>query len=420
MIKQFIKSSFAKNVSVLASGTIIGQAAPILFSPILSRLFSPTEFGSLAIFLAISSFISNVSMFRYEFAVVLPKKDRDALHIVSLSISILLFVTLLTGCFIYLFRFNICTIFNEPQLVNWLLLVPFYIFIQGIWRLLNYWSTRKGNFKDIAIGNILRTYGNSIVSVGLGVLSLGKNVGLILGTVIGQLFETTFLLFQRGKILRVAIKNIKRVYLKEYAIRYRRFLLIDTPHVIIDNINNQGSPFIIAYYFSKQSLGYYSFMMRILRLPVALIGSSISQVLYRTIAHSYANGESISNKVKKITFVLFLFSIIPSFILFFFAPNLFAFVFGEEWRIAGEYASILSLYMCTHFVVSSLSFVPYVIGRMKFDFIFSTICNLLFVLLLIASSAFGNDFSVGLWLINIVISSLYMGYIIWILRIVKQ
>lgn len=420
MIKQFIKSSFAKNVSVLASGTIIGQAAPILFSPILSRLFSPAEFGTLAIFLAISSFISNVSMFRYEFAVVLPKKDRDALHIVSLSISILLFVTLLTGCFICLFRFNICKIFNEPQLVNWLLLVPFYIFIQGIWRLLNYWSTRKGNFKDIAIGNVLRTYRNSIVSVGLGVLALGKNVGLILGTVIGQLFETTFLLFQRGKILRVAIKNIKRVYLKEYAIRYKRFLLIDTPHVIIDNINNQGSPFIIAYYFSKQSLGYYSFMMRILRLPVALIGSSISQVLYRTIAHSYANEENISSKVKKITFVLFLFSVIPSLILFFFAPKLFAFVFGEEWRIAGEYASILSLYMCTHFVVSSLSFVPYVIGRMKFDFIFSTICNLLFVLLLIASSAFGNDFSVGLWLINIVISSLYMGYIIWILRIVKQ
>ena len=420
MIKQFIKSSFAKNVSVLASGTIIGQAAPILFSPILSRLFSPAEFGTLAIFLAISSFISNVSMFRYEFAVVLPKKDRDALHIVSLSISILLFVTLLTGCFICLFRFNICKIFNEPQLVNWLLLVPFYIFIQGIWRLLNYWSTRKGNFKDIAIVNVLRTYGNSIVSVGLGVLALGKNVGLILGTVIGQLFETTFLLFQRGKILRVAIKNIKRVYLKEYAIRYKRFLLIDTPHVIIDNINNQGSPFIIAYYFSKQSLGYYSFMMRILRLPVALIGSSISQVLYRTIAHSYANEENISSKVKKITFVLFLFSVIPSLILFFFAPKLFAFVFGEEWRIAGEYASILSLYMCTHFVVSSLSFVPYVIGRMKFDFIFSTICNLLFVLLLIASSAFGNDFSVGLWLINIVISSLYMGYIIWILRIVKQ
>lgn len=419
MIRQFIKSSFAKNVSVLASGTIIGQAAPILFSPILSRLFSPQEFGSLAIFLAIASFISNVSMFRYEFAIVLPKKDRDALHVVSLSISILFLVTLLTSCFLGLFRFKICNFFNEPQLVNWLLLIPLYIFIQGVWRLLNYWSTRKGNFKDIAIGNILRTYGNSIISVGLGVLSLGKNVGLILGTVIGQLFETTFLLFQRGKIIKVAIKNIKKVYLKEYAMKYKRFLFIDTPHVIIDNINNQGSPFIIAYYFSKQSLGYYSFMMRILRLPVALIGSSISQVLYRTIAHSHANGENIGKKVKKITFVLFLFSFIPSLILFFFAPSLFAFVFGDEWRIAGEYASILSLYMCTHFVVSSLSFVPYVIGQMKFDFIFSTICNLLFVILLATSSAFGNDFSVGLWLINIIISSFYIGYIIWILRIVK-
>ena len=108
MIKQFIKSSFAKNVSVLASGTIIGQAAPILFSPILSRLFSPAEFGTLAIFLSyIIILYLMCQCLDMKFAVVLPKKDRDALHIVSLSISILLFVTLLTGCFICLFRFNI-------------------------------------------------------------------------------------------------------------------------------------------------------------------------------------------------------------------------------------------------------------------------------------------------------------------------
>ena len=39
------KSEFAKNVLTLMTGTTIAQAIPIAISPILTRLYTPEDFG---------------------------------------------------------------------------------------------------------------------------------------------------------------------------------------------------------------------------------------------------------------------------------------------------------------------------------------------------------------------------------------
>ncbi|MBC7345458.1 MAG: lipopolysaccharide biosynthesis protein, partial [Clostridia bacterium] len=44
------KSSFARNVAVLAGGTAVGQAIVVLASPILTRLYTPGDFGVLAVY----------------------------------------------------------------------------------------------------------------------------------------------------------------------------------------------------------------------------------------------------------------------------------------------------------------------------------------------------------------------------------
>jgi lipopolysaccharide exporter len=407
-------------VAVLASGTTISQVAPILFSPILSRIFNPEDFATLAIFLAVATFISNISMFRYEFAIVLPKTDREAVNIVALSLFLLGFTTVVAMGLLLLCRGYICKVFNEPRLYNWMLVIPLFVFIQGITRIINYWSTRKKKFKSVAIGNVIRNYSNSGISVLVGFEKLINSGGLIIGSLIGQLFETIYLLTRSGQVLKIAMKQFKAELFKLYAIRYKNFLLIDTPHIIIDNLNNQGSPFIIAYFFSKQTLGFYSFMMRILRLPVSLVGSAISQVFYRTIAESYMRGECIYASVKKIVVRMSVIGAIPALLLLFFARTFFSFVFGKEWAIAGEYASLLSLYMFSHFIVSCLSFVPYVVGRMKFDFIYSTICNFLFVSLIVLSAIFFDNFKMALVAISILISILYWIYIFWILKVSRR
>ena len=49
-----------------------------LLLPILTRFFSPTDFGVLAVYMAIVQLLAISLTFRLEMAVVLPKKDLDA------------------------------------------------------------------------------------------------------------------------------------------------------------------------------------------------------------------------------------------------------------------------------------------------------------------------------------------------------
>jgi len=75
LLEKFItksKSDFKKNVLTLMAGTTIAQAIPIAISPILTRLYTPEEFGLFALFLAIVSIFGVVATMRYEMAIVQP------------------------------------------------------------------------------------------------------------------------------------------------------------------------------------------------------------------------------------------------------------------------------------------------------------------------------------------------------------
>ena len=80
------RSEFVRNVLTLITGTTIAQAIPIAIGPILTRIYTPEEFGLYGIFIAIVSIVSVVATARYELAIIQPKLDKDVNHLVALSI----------------------------------------------------------------------------------------------------------------------------------------------------------------------------------------------------------------------------------------------------------------------------------------------------------------------------------------------
>ena len=82
MIKRFLpKSTYAKNVLTLMTGTGLAQAIPIAISPILTRIYTPEEFGVFALYMAIASILTVLVTGRYEMAILLPKKDPDLIFL---------------------------------------------------------------------------------------------------------------------------------------------------------------------------------------------------------------------------------------------------------------------------------------------------------------------------------------------------
>jgi O-antigen/teichoic acid export membrane protein len=84
---------FLRNVSIMLGGTAGGQLVSVLLSPVLTRLYSPEQFGILSVYLAVLSILVVVASLRYELTLPLAESDEDAMNIVAVCACVLVVVT---------------------------------------------------------------------------------------------------------------------------------------------------------------------------------------------------------------------------------------------------------------------------------------------------------------------------------------
>lgn len=100
-IKALLKGRFARSVTVLAGGAVLGQAITVLVSPILTRLYSPEDFGVFGVYASILGIVTVIASLRYEYALPLPEDDAIAANILALCFLLLLGMTGLIALLVY-------------------------------------------------------------------------------------------------------------------------------------------------------------------------------------------------------------------------------------------------------------------------------------------------------------------------------
>ncbi len=367
MIKKLIpKTEFSKNVANVVGGTLLSQIITIALSPVLSRIYSPEDFGLYSIFINLAATTAVVSTFRYEFAVMLPQKDEEAMNVVSLSFLI----TFIYSIFIFLL-FQLCGgvllsfIHSEPiePYLSW---VALYVFFFGCMGTLNYWLSRMKKFRQLSYGKVAQSACTALFSILFFILGF-QHGGLIVGAVIGQVsIGALYLVFFRADWLRLkaAVSWIK---MKELFYRYIHFLTFNTPHSLL----NVGQDLIVAslvnYYFGSEAAGFFFLSYRILKLPAGIISAATGQVFYQRVSELYPDADAMQHQIMKVYKKLFLYSIPIFGIVLLAGPYLFSFVFGSEWREAGVYSQILSPTLMLAFILGPVSVIAVVVKMQHYN-----------------------------------------------------
>ena len=68
----------------------------MLISPILARIYSPESFAYFGVYMSILAILTVFVTGKYELAIMLPKKDRDALNVFALSVMITIIISMVT------------------------------------------------------------------------------------------------------------------------------------------------------------------------------------------------------------------------------------------------------------------------------------------------------------------------------------
>lgn len=375
--KKSFKSDFAKNVLTLFSGSTISQIIPFLVAPILTRMYAPEHFGEMGVILSIAGIFSIVATFQYESAIMLPKKDEDAFNILALAVFITIFISFLSWIITKCFSGFISTILKIDSIEKWTFIIPVFVFLTGLFNALNIWTSRKKQYKRLAIRQIAQSTTGAGTKLSLGWLKY-INSGLIWGTIVGQLTSTGVLAIKTIQDSKYLFKSINFKSIKKNALTYQNFPKYTMWQGFLDLVNASGVVFILSSFYGVAVVGFYTFTLGMLQKPTKMIGSAVSQVFYQNASEKVANNKLIYTDVLRLLKNLAIIGAIIFLPFLIAGPKIFSFVFGEKWLEAGRIAQIISPWLFFRFIGSPLTNVAMIKNKQKEFLYISMGMNIIF------------------------------------------
>lgn len=387
MINNRINNSpFVKNVLTLAGGTGFAQAISIFTAPIVTRIYTPSDYGILGLYMMVTGIVGSFATMQYHNVVIIEKDEDDAKYAMELIISLGAILTLFTFLLLIFIKKYIAVLLNSPQLENWLLLVPISIFINTWSIAFMSWANRTQSFKLMSKNRIIAALLVPLVSIGLGLLIKGPT-GLIMGLLFGQTLAALLLsnFFFRKQGFRFTYSKSGII---ETAKKHKNFPKFSLPSEFINNFVNQIPIIMLGKYFGSSSVGHFNLSNRMLGMPTGLLSGSVSEVFRQRASEDYKNTGSCEKIFLKTLKTLFLISIVPFAIIFFFGPQIFAVVFGKQWVEAGIFSQIMAPLFLLKFAISPLTYVMYITNNQKISLVMDSILLLSLVIMYIIFSMF--------------------------------
>lgn len=361
--------SFTKNVIMITSGAVFAQALSTLLSPVITRLYSPEEYGVLTVYLALLGIINLLGALSYESAIPIADDDEKAFNILILCISILFSVTLSLFLLVIFTGDFLLKLFNAEQIIEYKYFIPIGFFLTGLYTVMSQWAFRKKNFKSITSTKYSQSLIGNSSKIGLGFLNIGS-VGLIIGSILSQSAGILSLIRPNIKEFNNLLKKVDYKKIKSLAMRYIAFPLYTAPGLFVLSASGQLPTIFMSSLYGTGIVGLYGLARGITFLPMTIVGKSIQDVFYGEAASiGRANPIRIKELSNKLLKKLILLVSLPVIVLVLFGPLLFSIVFGADWEIAGVFARILSIEVFFHFIFHPISSVFSIFEQQKKSFL---------------------------------------------------
>ncbi|MGY1529600.1 lipopolysaccharide biosynthesis protein [Luteimonas sp. A649] len=352
------RHGFVHSVGTLVGGTAFAQALALLALPILTRLYTPAEFSVLAVYASLLAILTVVACLRLEIAIPIPARDEAAasLLVVALcsSFGFALIVVLALACF----PGWIAGRLGVPAFAPYLWMVPLGVWIASSYAAVQYWSTRKKKFTRIARTRMVQALGGVGTQAGAGWLGAGP-FGLLLGHMISGGAGLFGLARDAWREDRTALRSVTRASMTTALREYSRFPKYSALEALANTAGSQLPVIIIAALAIGPEAGYLMLATRVMAAPMALIGASVAQVYLSRAPEELRQG-SLPAFTARIFGGLVKTGVGPLLFAGIVASPVFALVFGEEWRRAGDLLAWMTPWSVLQFLSSPVSMVMHV------------------------------------------------------------
>ncbi len=419
-IKNLIQNNFAKSVLLITGGTAFAQVINALLSPVITRIYTPEEYGILTVYIAVLNMLAIIGSLKYEWGIPIASDEKKAINVLSLSIIVLFIVTTIISLILIFFGDTFLDLFDGQILLKYRFFIPLGVFFTGLYNIFTQWAYRTKNYKSISKTKLSQSITQNVTKIGLGLLKIGP-AGLISGNILGQSAGITTLSMPLIKKERFLLRKINKRSIIWCAKRYKEFPLYSAPGQFLNTAGLQLPTLFITSLYGNEVIGLYGLANSIVNIPMNLIGNSIADVFYGEAASiGRTNPRRLKNLSKNLLKKSFIVGLIPLIILLLFGPLLFSIVFGENWYQAGVYARIISFLVFFRLIFTPITRIFFVYERQKESFILDLLRVLLVLIVFIFSQIFSLSSYLAITLYSLAMSFVYLLAYLYAQRILND
>ncbi|WP_159430752.1 lipopolysaccharide biosynthesis protein [Brachymonas denitrificans] len=363
----------------LLTGTAGGQVIILISMPVISRLYSPADFGVYAVLNSVIAILGVAACLRYDVALALPRRGRDAVSLLCVGFLSLVLFSVIAPWFSVLVTDNAgapIKYINEG--LNFVIVV-FGIFAFGGVALLQSWFIRRRRFILVSRNKVIQSFARVFIQIIAGVSGFVVN-GLLLGVIVG--YMVGFALYAKSIRLRLfGLTNRRRVF--EYASRYRKYPIYSTWEALANASAIYLPIIIMARYLPSEEVGYLNLAMMILQAPVGLIATSAAQIFLSEAPKRHAEG-TLKVFFTEIVWRLAKMGVLPFLLVLVVLPFGVSEIFGDKWEPVGAMIIWMLPWFFMQLVASPVSMSFHVLGRQELALVlqvFSLLTRLAFIYL---------------------------------------
>lgn len=365
----------------VASLSILDKFIKFIFLIILSRIFTPTEFGIIAAASFVVGFAELFSNIGFGTCLVQLKSINASLIRTALTMSVIM--SIIISVVFFSFGSFIARWVNIPELHEIISYLSFIIILRGLSSISGALLQREMQAEKIIWGSII-SYLINIVGITLPLAYIGFGYwALLYGMLAESITFSLGLYFLTRHSLKplLAPSAVKQLLSKGFG-----FFLTRTLTYFALNLDY----LIVSRYLGALSLGLYTRAYRIIEYPSVIYRMAIERVIFPMFSQQQDNTEYLRKAIIK---GFFLTMVITAPLYAFIAANssnIVLSVLGEQWHTAGQILSILATFGI--FRVGFMVFSTYIksLGLVKV----STAHALAFTFLVLICCSIGVSFGV--------------------------
>jgi O-antigen/teichoic acid export membrane protein len=354
---------FLSSVGVLVGGTGFAAAISAVMLPVLTRLYTPHDFSLLAVLTGMISIISVAACLRFDIAIPIPEQDNEAANVLALAVVSVFAVVIVLSGVLFALPASLLARFKQPSLESYLWIVPVGVATVAVTSALQYWLVRKKDFHAIARNRIAQAGAGAATQLSFGWLN-GMVLGLVLGPTVAASAGCAGLAYRIARTDGKLFRRVNWRQMRSTFSAYHRFPKYSALEALSNSAGIQLPIIMIAALAHGPEAGFLSLAMFVIQAPMGLLGTAIGQVFLSRAPQEHRLGR-LDVFTTGVLGALLKIGVGPLIFGGLLAPDLFAKIFGEDWRRAGILMAWMTPWFVMQFLASPVSTALHVVNRQR-------------------------------------------------------